>query len=203
MRVFIFSLILGLCFVGCSSRLVISSEPSEARIFARAPGGSDRIELGKTPLEMKTYELQDKIKIPNNSGEYREISIEKEGFSPQKLMLPAARIGSIETKLYAKLEPLPPPQPELAEKMLQHLFNAQQFAQSKSFDRAQAELDEALRLYPKFTRALSMRGTIFYLQQNYTESLKWYEKAIEVDPQYQEAVKMIARLNELLKGGRP
>lgn len=183
----------------CASRLVVTSEPADAKVYVRTPGTTEKVDLGQTPMEMKTTQLQEKSRLQNNSGEYRELIVEKEGFKSQILFLPVARFANIETKVFAKLEPLPPTQPEVAEQLVQHLFNAQQFAQTSAFDRAQVELDAALKIYPKFTRALSMRGTLYYLQKNYVESLKWYEKALEVDPQYQDAVKMITRLNELLK----
>lgn len=184
---------------GCGSALIVTSEPSSAKIFIRAQGGVDRVELGQTPLEMRTSELQEKAKINSNSGEYRELIIEAEGFESQKLFLPPARFTTLETKIFAKLEPAKPAETAVGEQMVQHLFNAQQFAQASDFEKAQVELDSALKVHPKFVRALSMRGTVYYLQGNFLESLKWFEKALEVDPQYQDAVKMIAAIREKLK----
>lgn len=188
----------------CGSALVVTSEPSGASVFVRAPGGVDRVDLGKTPLEMRTSELQSKARVENNSGEYRELIVEHEGFETQTLLLPPARFTTIETKVFAKLTPAPPPRTDLGEQMVQHLFNAQKFAQAADFEKAQLEIDAALKVHPRFVRAMSMRGTIFYLQGNFLESLKWFEKALEVDPQYQDAVRMITVLREKLRteGGR-
>ncbi len=197
-KFFVFNLI-AIILAGCSSALIVTSEPSGASVFVKTSNGTDRVELGKTPLEMRTSELELKAKIDNNSGEYRELFVESEGFEAQKLFLPPARFTTLETKIFAKLEPSPPPKPELAEQMVQHLFNAQSFAQKADYEKAQLEIDSAIKISPKFARAYSMRGTIYYLQSNFLESLKWYEKALEVDPKNQDSMKMITVLREKIK----
>lgn len=41
-----------------------------------------------------------------------------------------------------------------------------------------------------------MKGSIFYLQKNYDEALKWFEKALAADSSFEEAVKMINKIKQ-------
>lgn len=195
-RLKLFILLGALFNSACGSNLVVQSAPDKATVFIKKPGGVDRVELGKTPLEITTTEMRNKADMESNSNEYRELVVELEGYTPQVLMLPPARFTTLKTTVFAKLELAPPTQVEKSEQMVQHLFNAQSFAQKSDFDKAQRELDEALAISDRFVRAISMRGTIFYLQGNYLDSLKWFEKALELDPKYEEAVKMITVIRQ-------
>lgn len=188
---------------GCGSTLVITSDPSDAKVFLKKPGGTDKVQLGVTPLEIRTSEVQEKADIANNSNEYRELIVEKDGYGSQNLFLPPTRFTTLKTQIFAKLDKTPDSEVAKGELMVQHLFNAQKFAQKLDFEKAHLELDKALAISPDFVRAISMRATIFYLQGKFAESLVWYEKALKLEPEYEEAVKMISAVRGKLgqRGG--
>ncbi len=90
-----------------------------------------------------------------------------------------------------------------ASDIVNRLFLAQKFAIAKQFERALIEIDKILSQFPTFARALSMKGSIYLAQQNYAESIKWYDEALKSDPQMEDTVRLAARARELLAGRQP
>jgi tetratricopeptide (TPR) repeat protein len=62
------------------------------------------------------------------------------------------------------------------------------------------EVDKVIGENPNFIRAISMKGAILYSQQKLDESLAMYEKALALDKQFDEAVRMIDVIKKK-KGG--
>lgn len=191
-------------FAGCASSFVVKSDPTQAEVFVEDPRSGVRKSLGKTPIEMKTALLKETVGENVLSGEFFTVSVEKKDFQTLKFSIPATRFGTLVTQLDAKLKAGPDPAKEerLASDILNRLFLAQKMALSQQYERAQAELDKLLGEFPDFPRALSMRASIYYMQKNFIESLKWYELALKADPQMEEAVKMSAKVRDIQAGVR-
>lgn len=171
----------------------VKSEPSQASVYILNEKQEKKL-LGKTPIAMPNADLKKYTGSGVTSGEYFSVMIEKDGFLPQTLSVPAARFGTLITTLDVKLKQGEAPQEiRLAKEILDHLFLAQKMANASQFERAQIELDKILQPFPKFSRALSMRGSIYYAQKNYSESIKWYEEALKQEPQLEEAFLMLPK----------
>jgi Flp pilus assembly protein TadD len=179
-----------------TARMSVKSEPTEASVYVKIPNTETRELIGKTPLTMTMKEFQDKAKIDPSNGELVEVDIEKKDFTTQKMLIPATRFGHISTTILSKLEP-GNPETAQANRLLQHLFNAQKFANDAEFERAEIELDKALEIDATFTRALSLRGSIYFIQKKYDESARWFEKALAVDPQFEDSIKMINQIKKI------
>ncbi|MCB0421548.1 MAG: tetratricopeptide repeat protein, partial [Bdellovibrionales bacterium] len=78
------------------------------------------------------------------------------------------------------------------------LFLAQKFARMKQFERALIAIDNVLVQHPTFDRALSMKGSIYFAKGEFKESLVWYEKAIDVNPELQGSVEMASKVRKRL-----
>ncbi|MDZ4676557.1 MAG: tetratricopeptide repeat protein [Oligoflexia bacterium] len=171
----------------------MTSEPTGATVSVRKAGSSEKTNLGVTPLEITTHEILSNAKIDPASPAPFEFLIEKEGFLEQKVLMPVSYFATFRTNISYKMESTAVNR-DIASIMVQHLFNSQKFAQKADFDRAHEEIDKALLLDKRFVKAMSMKGTFYYLQSRYRESMKWYEKALEVDPTYEESIKMISTI---------
>jgi tetratricopeptide (TPR) repeat protein len=182
--------------VGCAPKLTVKSDPPEASVFFRSYGTEDKKLIGKTPLSLSLSEVQNQTKINPSSGEFFELILEKKDFQTERVLVPGGRMGHIETTVLAKLKP-GQAEGRLAQILLQHLFNAQKLANDREFERAQMEIDKALEIDPSFTRAMSLRGSILFVQQKYEDSLKWFEKALTADPQFEDAIKMISQIKKI------
>lgn len=189
---------------GCAtSTFSVVTEPLAADVFFRAPGEKEKKPLGKTPLTLPMSELRQTIGSAA-SGEYFPVIIEKPGFVTETYFVPLSGFGTMLTKVDVKLTASDRDQDEkVARQLIDRLFLAQRFAQTQQFERAQIELDRILADHPRFSRAMTMRGAIYFAQKNYPESLKWYEEALKVDPQLDDAVKMAARIREVSGGRAP
>lgn len=188
---------------GCSTKFVVKSEPSQAEVYVKVPGrtGDDRKSLGKTPLELSPSEVRDIAGEELLSGQYLDITVEKPDYQPERLAVPATRFGTMVTELDVKLKP-GEAEERVAVEIIQGLMTAQRAATNKEFDRANVELDKILSKYPRFTRALAMKGAIFFVRKDYDESRRWYEKALLTDPQDRDAIDMVTRIKDLKEGRR-
>lgn len=192
-------------FSGCSTTsFSVKSDPVDAQVFyiKYKDGVADKKLLGKTPLLMPMTEFKDKVGEDVNAGEFFSVAVEKDGFLTQEYRIPATKFGTSITTLDVKMKKGEQEKEHfLAKEILDHLFLAQKLALSQQYERAQLELDKVLTQYPTFARAMSMRGSIYFAQKNYAESVKWYNEAIKADPQFDEAVKMLAKVKLAQAGG--
>lgn len=183
--------------------LSIKSDPIQTEVFVIDAKTGEKKSIGKTPLELPANSVKDAGGEVVESGAYFPLIFEKEGYVPQKLLVPATRFGTLVTAIDVKLKQgTGPKEDHVAKTILDRLFLAQSLARNREFERAQIELDKVLTDSPNFARALSMKGSIYFVQKNYSESLNWYQKALSADPQMEEAVKMTARIRSLQGGSK-
>ena len=187
--------LLSIVVSGCSSpRLKVQSTPSNAQVFLAQQSAKDRKLLGTTPLEITFKDLYEKAGSSPSNGEYLVLTLENASLEPERVLLPPVSFGS--NVMNVKVQLSPKMDVKRAESILQRLHNAQKFAQAGQFERAQIETDKALDVDPTYVRSVSMKGSIFYMQKNYDEATKWFEKALAIDANFDQAVKMIARIKE-------
>lgn len=195
--------ILLLVFSGCSSSFIVKSDPLQADVYVRDPKTGDKKPLGKTPLEMKIPDVKAAVGEELLSGEFFTVVVEKSGYQTESYSIPATRFGTLVTMLDVKMKQGNVIKEEhMAKDILDHLFLAQRYALAKEFERAQIEVDKVLATFPNFAKAMSMRASIYYVQKNFPESLKWYTEALKVDPQNDNAVEMVAKIQRIQGGER-
>lgn len=199
---------LALFLSGCSSVMKVTADQTETSIYVQRDSLPERKLIGKTPLEVPPEEFIELIGGPANPGELIIFDFEKTGFIPERIQVPSQRFGMLVTEISAKLKPDVDAQKKqenlkTASDLINRLFLAQKFALSQQYERALMEIDRILEQYPTFARAISMKGSVYFAQKNYPESLKWYEEALKVDPQMDETIKMTAKVREMIAGRQP
>ncbi len=190
---------------GCATNTFkVNSDPLQADVYVVNPKTGDRKIIGKTPVNMPNEEFRTLVGEDIASGEFYTLVIEKPGFGTQSFSLPASKFGTLVTNLDVKLKQGGVEKElRVAQEILDHLFLAQKFANMSQFERAHIEIDKVLVPFPTFTRALSMRASIYFAQKNWPESLKWYEETVKADSQAEEAVKMIGKVKDIIAGKNP
>jgi tetratricopeptide (TPR) repeat protein len=189
-----------IALAGCASSLKVKTDPIDTEIYVLNRKTGEKKPLGKGPLEISAAEVRKKVGEEIRAGDYFELNVEKSGYIPEKLLVPVSKSGFMITSLEVTLKKSDlEKQASTAKGALAHLVLAQRFASHGEFDRAQIQVDQLLADFPDFPRALSMRGSILYLQKNYDESLKWYEKAVAADPNMEDAVKMMSKIRSQQK----
>jgi tetratricopeptide (TPR) repeat protein len=193
-------LILLLAITGCSSTFEVLSTPAQADVSYMDPKTQEKKSLGQTPLSIPMSQIEDALGEKGAEGaSFISIVVEKAGHQTQSIAIPRSSFGTMVMSLDVKLkEGDDKIQVGKADDILKRFFLAQRFTNNKEYQRALSEIDRIIEIAPGFARAYSMKGSIYFVQKNFAESLKWYEQAVKLDPQMEEAVKMIARVNTLM-----
>ena len=151
-----------------TSIFTVHSTPLQADVFLINPKTGEKKSIGKTPVEMPAAAVKEIVGEEVMAGEYFTVMIEKPGFESWTLAVPSTRFGTMVTALDVKLkEGTGAKETRVAKQILEHLFLAQKLAIRGDYGQAQSEIDKILALAPDFSRALSMRGSIYYLQKNF------------------------------------
>ncbi len=178
---------------GCTSKLIVQSEPQQADVYAVIEGKADRVKLGQTPMEITEGQLAETLKITPESSQWIEFIFEKKDFLTRNMMLPSNRWGEATKTLKVNLTPAPD-QTTVARRMIHYFFNAKKFAESKQFEQAHREIDKVLEIDSKSSQALTMKAGIFFLQGSLDDAKKLYSEALALDPSSTDAIQMLEKI---------
>lgn len=182
----------------CAQKFVVKSDPPEASVYFVDVKSGDKKPIGKTPLEMPAEDVKKAVEGMPSPGEFYTVVVEKNGYETQTFSLPTAQYTTLVTSLDVKLkEGVVQKELKLAKTILDQMFLAQKFALKSQFERAHIEIDKVVTQFPNFSRALTMRASIYFAQKNYSESLRWFEEALKIEPTLDEAIKMAAKLRSM------
>ncbi len=200
--------LLGLCgaalagLPACAQKFVIKSDPPEASVYLVTPEKGEKKLVGPTPLEATPARLRELYGDEKGaSDQYVELMVEKDKFKSERILVPFGSMGSQVTEVQVRMKE-GVDEERTAMDLVQSLLLAQKYAALKEYERAVIELDKILASHPKFIRALAMKGAVYFVQQKWDESARWYEEVLKVDPQAQEGVEMLARIKDGREGRR-
>ncbi len=193
-------LILFVSCASCTTMFLADSSQTQTEVFYINQKTGEKKLIGATPLQISMEDLKSKVGEDVPPGEFFRFRFEKKGFQTETLLVPSSRLGTIATKLsVTMIENKKDDEEKVAKSLIDRLFTAQRLALLKEFERAQIEIDKIIADHPSFVRALTMRASIYYAQNNIPESIKWYEEALKIDPQMEDVIRMIGKL----KGEKP
>ncbi|MAZ49431.1 MAG: hypothetical protein CME65_12800 [Halobacteriovoraceae bacterium] len=186
-RVSISILLLSL-LVSCSqmSLLTIKSSPDESIVYARAIGSKDRVEIGKTPMQIESTEIAEKIK----SSGMIIIEIEKEGYFEEKFYLSEVSRQDIALNISLKKQPKID-QAHNVDLIVQKLFECQQYVKIKRFSDCKEIIKELKKKYPEVSTVHEFEGSIFYLENQKNKALQAFITALKYNDDNREARRMI------------
>jgi tetratricopeptide (TPR) repeat protein len=75
----------------------------------------------------------------------------------------------------------------ISEDVVQRLFSAGQHVNADRWAEAQADVDQAIELAPRYPRALGLRGTMLLEQGKPAEALDAFDAMVRLDPEFAEA----------------
>lgn len=178
--------------ISCTSKLIIQSDPPQSQVSI-AIEGQDSLKIGITPLEISDRELAEKLRTPIKSNSFVSFIFEKENFLTKTVYVPIGRWNQTQQSINIILQPKSD-EGRVAVQILQHLFNAKKFIETRQTEQAHTEVDKALTLEPKLTYAMLLKGSIYYIAGQWDEAEVWYKKAIDIEPKQTEAIKMLEKL---------
>lgn len=179
----------------------VSSEPDQAKVYLVDSETKEKKELGLTPVLKTAKEIKELMGGNISAGQTLNIYIEKDGYQDKEIWLPASAGGNLGTQINVTLQEglSSSEKMKTAGDIVDKLFLSQKYAKSQQFERALIEIDKVLETFPEFDRALTMKAAILYGQGSFKESLKWYENALEINPELQHAIDMSAKIRKTLK----
>ncbi len=188
--------LLGILFFvlsACTSKLIVLSEPPGADVFVGIPGKKDPKKIGVTPVEVSEIQLSEHLQLTSSRADFIEIQLQKKDYQTEKALLPSNRWGELSKTIKFHLEP-GTDEAKQVRGLIRHLLNAQKFAQTRQYEQAHTELDKALATVPNFAQAMSVKGAVYFLQGNMSEAEKWYRKAVDIDPDMEDSIKMLEKI---------
>jgi len=182
----------------CSSpsTLKFVSTPSDADVSLIDANGIATV-IGKTPLTSTDADIY------KTNNRYAQIRIKKEGYTEQEIVLMKATYGS-DTSLSFQLKKDENVQNmgELTmtqEKVASAIARANGLIVSKQYPEAESILLNFVEQYPSVSVGYDYLGNLNYLQKKYAKALKYYNRALILNPQNAERKIIVERISNLVK----
>lgn len=175
---------------GCSTSVNIKTNPEGADVTVSS--GDKFVLLGKSPLTVKEKKIAEKLGVSLSSINYYKLTASRNGEVSETVLVPIGSWGRRSTTIVIPMDNTSTA--AAPDRVLRHIVNAQKFAESKQLLKSHGELDEALKLSPKFSYAMSMKGALYYADKDFQRSKEWYTKALNADPGNTEALMMLQDL---------
>jgi tetratricopeptide (TPR) repeat protein len=173
----------------CAGTVQIKSFPEEADVYILGGSKEDKTSLGKTPLTKKTSELGDKT----NKGPVVLI-IEKPGFQAHRYILPILGSGNLSIDVH--LSPAAGMLSTTTNKIITMLFQAERYLMENRPDEALKTAEEIKKINGNIAAAYHIAGAAYIMQKDTTKSRFEWARALELDPENNEAQKMLESLDE-------
>jgi tetratricopeptide (TPR) repeat protein len=184
-----------LCACGSTSVIKVNSTPSDAEVTILENGTSKVI--GKTPL------VSNENDIYSGANRYSQIRIKKEGHLEKEVILLKSTFGS-ETIISVELKKDEQNQnmgekTAGQEKVANTIARANGLIQSKQYVEAEVVLTNFVEEFPQISVGYDYLGNVSYLQNKYTRALKFYKRAIDLNPNNPERKRIVERIQRLLQ----
>lgn len=176
--------------------ITVDSNPKEAEVSYLAPSGEFKL-IGKTPLTIDDSIVKSWFEAKQ---EYAVLRVAKSGFVIENLFIDlngrykvayTADLKAIDVWNNKEMEISSNAANRLAVKVQQ--INHQIF--NKNFQEALSNSEVLIEQFPKAHVFYDMKGSILFLMGNKNEAMASYQKSLSLNPDNNEARKMIQRVN--------
>lgn len=182
----------------CSSPSIVKihSVPEEAVVSVIDSNGVATV-IGKTPLTSAESDVY------KSNNRYSQIQIKKDNYKSQEVVLVKSTMGS-ETvvnvqliKEEANLNGVE--QLQTQEKIASSIARANGLIQSKQYAEAESIMANFVEQYPSISVGYDYLGNLNYLQKRFPKALKYYKKALTINPLNAERRNIVDKLESLVK----
>lgn len=184
----LFGLAVSLLMTACGHALIVESDPDGADVYLADSSGAVARRLGSTPLKLDFNEF-----MPGSGGAF--LYVQKQGFERQSTFITSGSFGGRKEILRFRLSK-GVTGGALATRLVKYVRNAQKMVEKMQLSEAHSEIDKALELEPNFVFGLSFKAGLYFIAKNYDEAEKLYKKVLDLDPDYDEGLQMLARIKE-------
>ncbi len=172
---------IAMLMLSCASQMTVQSNPQEASVSISSihPNLKDGapVEIGKTPIQLKTDELQSKLPV----GPYL-LQVKHEGYEPLSFLIPD--IGAADLALNLQMQKTRVD--DQVNILVDSLFKAQALTHNGDYQSALNLLSELEKNYSNVAAIYEMKASIYILQKNIPSALSNADKAIKLNPNNEE-----------------
>lgn len=191
-------IILSAAITACStpSQVRFISTPSEADVIIIDNSGIGT-SIGKTPLTVNESDVY------KGANRYSQIKIKKDGHNEQEIVLMKSTFGS-DTTINVQLKKDESnsnlgEQTSNQEKVASSIARANGLIQAKQYVEAETVMLNFIEQYPSVSVGYDYLGNINYLQKKYAKALKYYNRAVAINPSNAERKVIVERIQNLVK----
>lgn len=181
-----------------AQEIIIDSSPSAAKIIISNGSNTQTSEIGTTPFKMTIAQFN---KFFAKDYAYA-IDIKKDGFSDYHLIV--SNIGQNNININAALKPnIDINSNKKIDKFINSLFEAQRLIRNKNLDSALSLMDNLEKDYPQYSSIYEFKGGAYYLNKEFKKALSYYRKAVDINPENQDAQRMKVYLEKIFISNNP
>ncbi len=193
---------LSICFLaylglqGCADGgLRVNSTPDKADVFIAYEGELPN-KVGETPLKLDARMIDEK------RGKYITISLMKEGYKTENVIVPNSSMKStidVSSRLQEYKLPLQCQEPTASiEKITRGVAQVQSMLQSSRLVEAQGQLSMLLTDYPNVSVLHDLMGNVHYMNKNLEMAYASYRKSIELNPSNVDTQRMVTKIQSII-----
>lgn len=186
-------LVSSVVFAADDELLKLKSDPPKSDVYIRDISNAKNIKIGTTPYEGSIA----KLAASYSKTGFFIITVEKEGFEPQSIMLSDLFKSDLEMAMnlkakedfivYRKID-----------KNINEIFESQRLLRAQQYDDAIALLKNVEKAQENLSVVSELIGSAYYLKKDFKASLVWYEKAYRKNPENKDAFMMKGYLRKAL-----
>jgi len=193
--------IAALLTIGCAQGAIkVNSLPEAAEVFV-GYDGAQPARVGQTPLKLEGDFLSRK------KGSYVTVTLRKEGFQTETMVLPTSYLGAdltITSKLEEyKLSQQVHDQNAAIQKVSRGTASVQFLMKANRLPEALQQIEGLISEFPGASVLYDLKGNILYLSKDLTGALAAYDRSVEIDPSNGDTLRIRAKIRGILGDRAP
>lgn len=168
-----------------ASKIEIFTNPEEAEVYVINPENGERVTVGTTPYEGPLDLLSQKA---SGSTSF-VIEIAKPGFDSYRLLYSIISSGDVTLRVNLPLKNEIKLTQDL-DLLMSDLFDVQRMVRARDFNSALTKIELLEAKFPQYSILHEMKGSIFYLTQDFTRALSSYRRAFSLNAKNRDAYRM-------------
>lgn len=184
--------ITAMSIIGCSTtQISVHTNPAGADVFARPVGGGDYRLMGKTPLFLTNLQLE---KNYSGSGAV-QFQVRMEGYKPDDFII--TEVSKVNLAINRELQPKRDLEMQAwLNTHISTMFMVREMVAANRYKEALATVNKLKEQTPNVATLHQMEGGIQLLLRDYAAALRAYRMASKLDPENNEAIKMVRHLEK-------
>ena len=172
---------------GSTSKFKVTSNPDKSSVFIKDIQKGKDIEIGKTPLEIDTDELEEKFKFEVTGPIVMEVR--QEGYFSSRAFITDIQSADLELSFNLDSHNLLA-NSKSTDEIVAKLFESQKIIKLQRYDEALKILKELKDKNPTISVIHELEGGVYLLKKDYKLAYKSYVMAYKYNDQNQEALRM-------------